>query len=111
MLVEFGQASLIEKARKQPDKVKVVLEKAKTDGIATTISAVKSKLNQPIPMGYCSAGTVITSVDTEFAAGDRVVSNGPHAEVVAVSRNLVAHIPDNVSFEAATFTPVAAIGL
>lgn len=111
MLVEFGQASLIEKARKQPDKVKMVLEKVGTDGLSSTIDTVRSKLNQPITMGYCAAGVVLNASDSEFSIGDRVVSNAPHAEVSCVPRNLVAHIPDGVSFEQAAFTPVAAIGL
>jgi len=111
MLVEFGQASMLEKARKQPEKVKMVLEKAKTDGVQATYDAVRSKLNQPIQMGYCSAGVVLEEADTEFKPGDRVLSNGAHAEVVCVPHNLVAKIPESVSFEAASFTPVAAIGL
>lgn len=111
MLVEFGQASMLEKARKQPDKVKMVLEKAKTDGVQATYDAVRSKLNQPIAMGYCAAGTVLEEIGTDFKVGDRVLSNGPHAEVVCISHNLVAKIPDAVSFEEATFAPVASIGL
>jgi len=111
MLVEFGHAGLIAKARMQPDKIKMVLEKVATDGLVTTVDAVRSKLNQPIAMGYCSAGVVLESVDTAFNVGDRIVTNGPHAEVSCVSRNLAALIPDNVSFEHAAFVPVAAIGL
>ena len=34
MLVEFGRASLVEKARQQPDRVVQVLDKMRTDGIA-----------------------------------------------------------------------------
>jgi len=88
MLVEFGKANFIQKARKQPEKVKMVLEKVKTDGLATTVDAVKSKLDQPLPLGYCNVGVVseIGSSVTEFSDGDRVVSNGPHASMVSVSR-------------------------
>jgi len=111
MLVGFGKANPLQKARQQPDKVRMVLDKARTDGVGATLDAVKSKLAQPLAMGYCSAGVVIESVDSEFAIGDRVVSNGPHAEVVCVPRNLVARIPDGVSMEAASFAPVGAIGL
>src|SRR5688500_12925273 len=59
MLVEFGKAGLIEKARQQPDKVRMVLEKIKTDGLEPTIAAVRSKLDQPMTLGYCNVGTVI----------------------------------------------------
>ena len=113
MLVDFGKANLIDKARSQPDKVKMVIEKVQTDGLITTVDAVKSKLGQPLPLGYCNVG-VVDSVGKgaeNFKVGDRVASNGPHADVVRVSKNLAAKIPDNVSNEEAAFTVVASIGL
>jgi predicted dehydrogenase/threonine dehydrogenase-like Zn-dependent dehydrogenase len=113
MLVEFGKANMLAKARQQPEKVKVVLEKVKTDGLLTTVDAVKSKLDQPLPLGYCNVGVVaeVGSGVDGFSIGDRVVSNGPHAEVVAVPQNLCARLPDNVSDEAASFTVLGAIAL
>jgi len=113
MLVEFGKASLIEKARQQPEKVNQVLDKIKTDGLLPTMDAVFNKLGQPIPLGYCNVGSVIAVGKgvSEFSVGDRVASNGPHAEVVSVPKNLVAKIPDSVSNEDATFTVIGAIGL
>ncbi|PXF63029.1 bi-domain-containing oxidoreductase [Kangiella spongicola] len=113
MLVDFGKASLIDKARSQPDKVKMVLEKVQTDGLITTVDAVKSKLAQPLPLGYSNVGVVadVGKGAEQFKVGDRVVSNGPHADVVRVAKNLVAKIPDNVSDEEAAFTVVASIGL
>lgn len=161
MLVDFGRAGWIAKARSQPDKVKQVLQKVRTDGLLPTLDAIRSKLDQPIPLGYCNVGIVVgaeelsvvggqLSVREEerqhgaqapqttdngqqttlpkpqymeesatskqrttggFAPGDRVLSNGPHAEVVSVPHQLCAKIPDSVSDEAATFTVVGAIGL
>jgi predicted dehydrogenase/threonine dehydrogenase-like Zn-dependent dehydrogenase len=113
MLVDFGRASLIDKARQQPDKVKMVVGKVQTDGLITTVDAVRSKLAQPLPLGYSNVGRVKSFGKgvVGFKAGDRVVSNGPHADVVRVPRNLCAHIPNNVSDEEATFTIVASIGL
>ncbi|MBL4574671.1 MAG: bi-domain-containing oxidoreductase [Opitutaceae bacterium] len=113
MLVEFGQANFLQKARKQPDKVKMVLNKVKTDGLMTTIDAVKSKLDQPLPLGYCNVGVVaeVGSGVAEFKLGDRVISNGPHADVVRVPKNLCAKIPDNVTDEEAAFVVLGAIGL
>lgn len=113
MLVDFGRAGLIEKARSQPDKVKAVLDKMRTDGVGPTLEAVRAKLGAPIPLGYCQAGVVVEvgSSVTGFAAGDRVVTNGSHAEYVRVPPLLAARIPEGVGFEAAAFTPLAAIGL
>ena len=59
MLVEFGKANLIEKARQQPDKVKQVLDKIKSDGLMPTLEAVFNKLGQPLPLGYCNVGRVL----------------------------------------------------
>ena len=111
MLVEFGKANFINKARQQPYKVKMVLNKVRTDGLLSTIEAVQSKLDQPIPLGYCNSGVVLDSGVDDFKHGDRVVSNGNHAEVVRVSKNLCAKIPDGVDDESAAFTVLGAIGL
>jgi predicted dehydrogenase/threonine dehydrogenase-like Zn-dependent dehydrogenase len=113
MLVDFGKGSYLSKAKQQPEKVKMVLDKARTEGIASTVDAVRSKLAQPIPLGYCNVGVVseVGSGIEGFRAGDRVVSNGPHADVVRVAKNLCAKIPDGVSDEEAVFTVVASIGL
>lgn len=113
MLVEFGKAGLIEKARLQPDRVKQVLDKMKTDGIIPTLESVFNKLNQPLPLGYCNAGIVVEVGKNvkEFRVGDRVASNGNHAEYVCVPENLVARIPENVTNEEATFTVIGSIGL
>ena len=109
MLVEFGKANLIDKARSQPDKVKQV-RKGKTDGIAPALEAVKTKLDEPLPLGYCNVGVVADSGGSAFKLG-RVVSNGPHAGTVRVPSNLCAAIPDNVDDESATFTVLGAIAL
>ena len=113
MLVEFGKANLIDKAKQQPDKVKQTLDKIRTDGLTATLNAVKNKLDQPLPLGYCNVGQVVAVGKgvTEFAVGDRVASNGKHAEFVCVPKNLVAKIPDNVQDDEAAFTVIGSIGL
>lgn len=113
MLVEFGKAGWIEKACQQPDKVRMVLDKVKTDGLMPTVEAVFNKLDQPLPLGYCNVGTVLEGGPgvTGFAPGDRVVSNGKHAEVVSVPLNLCVHVPASVSDEEAAFTVLGAIAL
>ena len=90
MLVDFGKANWIDKARQQPEKVQQVLAKAFTDGVFATIDSVRTKLDQPLPLGYSNVGTVIAvgSDVSGFQIGDRVVSNGPHAELVSVPQHL-----------------------
>lgn len=116
MLADFGRASYLEKARQQPDKVRQVLDKARTDGIVPTIEAVRAKLEEPVPMGYANAGYVIEVGDgvTGFEVGDLVGSNGPHAEVVAVPATLAAKAPAwgrELSPEEVAFSTVGAIAL
>jgi predicted dehydrogenase/threonine dehydrogenase-like Zn-dependent dehydrogenase len=113
MLVEFGKSNLYQKAKQQPDKVKEVLNKVKTDGLKPTINAVLNKLGQPLPLGYCNVGRVVAVGNgvEDFSIGDRVASNGPHAEYVCVPKNLVVKIPENVTDEEASFTVIGAIGL
>ena len=113
MLLDFGKASLIGKSRQQPDKVQMVLERIRTDGLIPTIEAVSNRLDVPLPMGYCNIGYVVErggDVRT-FSVGDRVVSNGKHAEFVAVPKNLCARVPDKVSDDEAAFTVIGAVGL
>lgn len=113
MLIDFGKSNLIEKARRQPDKVRQVLQKIQTDGLGPTLEAVRTKLDQPLALGYCQSGTVIAlgrGVD-DLRVGDLVATNGPHAEFVSVPRNLCARVPGGVSPDHAAFTPLAAIAL
>jgi predicted dehydrogenase len=112
MLVEFGRAGWLQKARQQPERVRQVWQKIRAEGFLPAIQAIRSKLAQPIPMGYCSVGRVVAApTRSDLALGDRVISNGPHAEVVSVADGLVERIPDNVTDEDAVFTPLAAIAL
>jgi len=131
MMLDFGKAWWIEKARQQPEKVKQVLDKIRTDGLLPTVEAVFNKLDEPMPLGYCNAGVVVDDgmvrqahhdigqaqgdmvrqAHHDIVVGDRVVSNGPHAEFVSVPRNLCAKIPDGVSDEEASFTVLGSIGL
>jgi predicted dehydrogenase/threonine dehydrogenase-like Zn-dependent dehydrogenase len=113
MLVDFARGSLISKAKQQPDKVRQVLQKARTDGVSATLDAVLSKLDQPMALGYCNVGRVLEvgAGVSAFAVGDRLVSNGRHAEVVVAPSNLCARVPDNVPDEHAAFTALGAIAL
>ena len=112
MLVEFGRAGWLQKARQQPERVRQVWRKIRAEGFWPAVQAIRSKLAHPIPMGYCSVGRVVAApTRPDLRLGERVISNGPHAEVVSVADGLVERIPDNVTDEDAVFTPLAAIAL
>jgi predicted dehydrogenase/threonine dehydrogenase-like Zn-dependent dehydrogenase len=123
MLIDFGKGNYLQKARQQPDKVKMVVDKVKTDGLLPTVDAVFAKLGAPLPLGYCNVGRIVGDGNSEekkqernfstfqFAPGTRVVSNGNHAEYVCVPKNLCAEVPDSVSDEEAAFTVIGAIAL
>lgn len=113
--VDNGQGSLLARAKKQPDQVKVVLEAVKSYGIKETVRRVGAKLNSFKLLGYSASGVVIESRCDEFKPGDRVAAAGAgianHAEIIAVPKNLVVRIQDNVSFEDAAYTTVGAIAM
>lgn len=113
MLTSFGRANLIGKARQQPDRLKDVIKKISTDGILETYDAVKQKIESPLPLGYSNVGEILEVGEgvKGLKIGDRVASNGPHAEIFSVNQNLCALIPQDVSSEEAAFTVIASIGL
>lgn len=117
MLVDFAEKSLLGKAASRPDLVRQVIAKAQREGLLPTLEAAFNKLDQPMPLGYSSAGTII-EVGTEmgeFKPGDRVACAGGgfavHAEYTLVPHNLLARIPENVDFESAAFTTLGAIAM
>ncbi len=117
MIVDFAAKNLVDKARSRPDLVKQVWDKAQVEGILTTWEAARNRLEQPMALGYSSAGTVIEVGDgvTAFKIGDRVACAGGgfavHAEVVSVPQILVTPLPPEVDFAAASFTTLGAIAL
>jgi predicted dehydrogenase/threonine dehydrogenase-like Zn-dependent dehydrogenase len=117
MLVEFAEKSLAGKARSRPDLVRQVLDKARREGLLSTIEATFNRLDQPIPLGYSSAGTIVKLGPglQGFQVGHRVACAGGnyavHAEYACVPKNLMALIPEGVDFEAAAFTTLGAIAL
>ncbi len=117
MLIDLAQKSLVGKAQARPDLVRQVLNKAQKEGWLNTYQNVRSKLEKPMPLGYSAAGIVesIGAEVTQWKVGDRVAIAGAgyanHAELNYVPNNLVASIPDSVSFEEAAYTTVASIAL
>ena len=113
MLVEFAGANLLGKARQQPERLLELRDKIRNDGLLTTVDTVRSRLSEPVALGYASAGRII-AVDpsvTAFAVGDRVATNGPHAEIVTVPQTMCALIPDDMPAEHAAFATLGAIAL
>src|SRR6266498_4598543 len=117
MVVEFAEKSLVGKARSRPDLVKQVLEKARREGLVNTAQAAFNRLDQPMALGYSSAGTIIAlGKNMEgFKVGQRVACAGGgyavHAEYNVVPRNLLTPLPQEVDFESAAFTTLGAIAL
>lgn len=113
MVVELARKSLVGKARERPDHVRRVLEKLRQEGLVSTATQVLAKLDEPMPLGYSTAGVVLECGKgvQDFKPGDRVAAAAPHAGIVAVGRNLVARIPDDVTFDQAAYTSVASIAL
>jgi predicted dehydrogenase/threonine dehydrogenase-like Zn-dependent dehydrogenase len=112
-LVEFGKAGMVSKALQSPERVKQVWDKIRAEGLMPTMEAVFAKLDEPMPLGYSNAGVVVEIGPgvSGFTVGDRVASNGGHAEMVNRPVNLCAKIPDPVSDEQASFAVLGSIGL
>jgi predicted dehydrogenase len=117
MVVEFAEKSLVGKARSRPDLVRQVIDKAKREGLLATARAAFDRLDQPMALGYSSAGTIISLGEDMggFKIGQRVACAGGgyavHAEYAVVPRNLLTPLPDNLDFESAAFTTLGAIAL
>lgn len=113
MVRDLSKKSLLGKARQRPDQVRRVLEKIRNEGLFNTIRQVREKLDAPMPMGYSSAGIVLAvGEDVQgYQPGDRVASNGPHAEIVCVPKHLCARVPAKVDWDQAAFTVLGAIAL
>jgi len=117
MVVEFAEKSYLGKARSRPDLVKQTLDKAKREGVMPTVQAVFNRLDQPMALGYSTAGTIVALGKNMqgFKVGQRVACAGggyaTHAEYNVVPRNLLTPLPKNVDFESAAFTTLGAIAL
>ena len=117
MVVEFAEKSLAAKARSRPDLARQLWNKAQREGWLSTIDAAFNRLDQPMPLGYSSAGTVVGLGEDihDLRVGQRVACAGGgyavHAEYASVPRNLVVHLPDEVNFDSAAFTTLGAIAL
>lgn len=116
-LVAFAEKTLLGKARSRPDLLRQVLDKARREGLLTTIEAAFNRLDQRMPLGYSSAGTIVAMGEglSGFRVGDRVACAGGghavHAEYAVIPQNLLAPLPESVDFESAAFTTLGAIAM
>lgn len=117
MVVAFARQGLLGKAQSRPDLMRQMLNKAQREGLLTALETALNKLDQPMALGYSSAGTIVTVGPglEGFRAGDKVACAGGghavHAEFAAVPQNLMVAIPEGVDFEQAAFATVGAIAL
>lgn len=116
-LVRFGEKNLLGKVCSRPDLLNQALNKAKKEGVLSTLESAMNRLDQPLLLGYSSTGTVLEvgrGVDG-FQPGDRIACSGGghavHAEYALIPKNLAAKLPENVDFESAAFTTIGAIAL
>ncbi|GER94639.1 oxidoreductase [hot springs metagenome] len=116
-IIDLGKKSLLGKAKARPDLVKRFLDKAKKEGFLKTFQEALGRLDNPTPLGYSSAGVVIETGRNvhKFSVGDRIACIGAgyasHAEYITVPENLCCKIPDNVSFEEASFGMLGIIAM
>lgn len=117
MAIDLAQKSLVGKAKERPDLVRQVISKVQKDGLAATLATVKARLDAPLALGYSCAGVVreVGHGAEAFRVGDRVACAGmnyaSHAETIFIPKNLTVKIPDNVSFDEASFVTLGAIAL
>ena len=115
--MELVSKGLVQEARQRPDLVKAVVAKVKSEGLLSTIGAVRDKMAASQSLGYSAAGVVTEVADdiTEFKIGDRVSCAGvgfaSHAEVLSVPKNLCVHLPAGLSFDSGAFGTLGAIAL
>lgn len=117
MVTSLAQASLVGKAKARPDLVRRVLKKAKTEGIASAVNSVRSRLDSLVPLGYSASGRVLEvgAAVTGLSPGDLVATAGAgkatHAEYQAVPHLLCAKVPHGLDPADAAFATLGAIAL
>lgn len=113
----LAKSSPLDKARKRPDLVRQVWNRAKNDGVLNTISVVRNLVSSPVPLGYSCCGVVLESGYRcpGIQPGDRVACAGfeyaNHADVNAVPGTMMVKIPEGVADEEACYATVASVAL
>ncbi|HZB47031.1 MAG TPA: zinc-binding dehydrogenase, partial [Pyrinomonadaceae bacterium] len=112
-----NRKGLLGRALDQPELVRKTIRKALDEGVASTVGAVRAKLDSAVALGYSAAGVVVAVGEgvTEFRSGDHVACAGlgyaSHAEVLSVPKNLCARLPEGVSYAEGAYATLGAIAL
>jgi len=115
-VIKGSSKSLINRITEKPEIVKKVVGKIRDQGLKKTLRDVRKKTDSPIRLGYASAGTVIGVGKNirDISIGQRVACGGAdaaHAEIIAVPRNLIARVPENIKMEEAAFATLGSIAM
>ncbi|MDQ3998072.1 MAG: bi-domain-containing oxidoreductase [Gemmatimonadota bacterium] len=110
------QGGLLKEVAENPTHIRRIWHAMKESGPVRTVDEVRAKFSEYAVLGYAGAGVVIDKHDTvtDLEVGDRVAYGGEgtgHAESVLAGRNLVARVPDAVTFEHASFTTLGSIAM
>jgi predicted dehydrogenase len=111
---ELASKNLLQKARARPDLVRQVVRRARLDGVRATLDAVRTRLDDEMPLGYSAAGRVVAVGEAVAGVrpGMRVATGGAgHGDLQVVSGLLTVPVPDVVTDEQAAFATVASVAL
>ena len=115
--VKGANQSIIQRAIKNPDQVKKVIDIAMQQGIKKALGKVDSSMDKLGSSGYSVAGEVVAvgAGVEDFKVGDLVSAGGAnlalHAEYVVVPRNLVVHVPVGLNLAYASMGTVGSISM
>tara|TARA_B100001093_G_scaffold473845_1_gene498072 strand:+ start:334 stop:2424 length:2091 start_codon:yes stop_codon:yes gene_type:complete len=110
--IEVANTSVTDKFQNSSN-IEKGLDLLKKEGFRAVWNAVFPKNLLPIQLGYSAAGEVVKVGKgvSGYHVGDKVVSNGGHAEYVVVSENLCSRIDENTDIKEAAFTVLGSIAL
>lgn len=108
--------SIVKEVADNPSHLQTVWNVMKKTDPISTINEVRAKFKDYAVLGYSGAGVIVEKHDsiTDLQIGQRVAYGGEgtgHGETIPVGRNLIARVPENVSFQEACFTTLGAIAM
>jgi predicted dehydrogenase/threonine dehydrogenase-like Zn-dependent dehydrogenase len=110
------QHGVLKAVADNPSHLRTVWNVLSVNGPKGTFAELKARFSAYAVLGYSGAGIVVekhASV-TDLELGQRVAYGGEgtgHGEVLSVSRNLLARVPESVPMDQACFTTLGAIAM